>query len=146
MELNSLPTTNQRNLRRLGRGHGSGRGKTSGRGMKGQKARRKVSLFFEGGALPLVKRLPFLRGRGRNPSLKKSMYSVNVEKLNGLPSKSTVDVDLLVKNKLVPSQAVRAGVKILGQGDLKVALSVKLPVSNSAKLKIEQAGGTIISA
>ena len=66
MNIADLPSTNEKKLRRLGQGHGSGRGKTSGRGTKGQKARGKVPTFFEGGALPMTKRMPFLRGRGRN--------------------------------------------------------------------------------
>ena len=66
MKLENLTKVTDRKKKRLGQGHGSGRGKTGGRGTKGQKARGKVSLTFEGGALPLIKRLPFHRGKGKN--------------------------------------------------------------------------------
>ena len=138
-----LDKITERKLKRVGRGHGSGRGKTSGRGTKGQKSRRKISLSFEGGALPLIKRLPFLRGHGKNRSLKPGIFIVNVGKLNKLPSKTVVDVESLIKHSLISKDAIGAPVKILGGGDLKVALTVKLPVSKSAKEKIERAGGAI---
>ena len=66
MELNKLAKTTVKTKKRLGQGHGSGRVKTSGRGTKGQKARGKIPLRFEGGALPLIKRMPFHRGKGKN--------------------------------------------------------------------------------
>lgn len=143
MELNALPKLTDKRLRRVGRGHGTGRGKTSGRGTKGQKARRKTSLFFEGGALPLIKRLPFLRGRGRNPGLKNAPIAINVEKLNSLPSKSKVNIDSLIKNNIAPKTAKRVGVKILGGGTITTALTVTVSVSSGARKKIEKAGGTI---
>lgn len=138
MELEKIT---ERKLKRVGRGHGSGRGKTAGRGTKGQKSRRKISLSFEGGALPLIKRLPFLRGHGKNRSLKPAIFIVNVGKLNQLPSKTIVDVESLIKHSLVSKDAIGAQIKILGTGVLKVALTVKLPVSKTAKQKIERAGG-----
>lgn len=139
-----LQKTTTNKLRRLGRGHGSGRGKTSGRGTKGQKARRKISLSFEGGALPLIKRLPFRRGKGRNESLKAKPIVVNIKALNLLPKNSVVDIESLVKqNIVVEAEAKRFGVKILGDGELKNALTIKLPISNSARKKIEEAGGSV---
>lgn len=131
--------------RRLGQGHGSNKGKTAGRGMKGQKARSKVALSFEGGALPLIKRLPLLRGKGRNYSLKKDFYGVSVGALNTLPAKTTVDVETLLKYNIISKGNMEksAGVKILGSGELSKSLIVKLPVSKSAKEKIESAGGNI---
>ena len=74
MKLESLPKTTERRKKRLGLGHGSGRGKTAGRGTKGQRARGKIPISFEGGAIPLIKRLPFMRGKGKNKSFKKSKY------------------------------------------------------------------------
>lgn len=131
-------------MRRLGQGHGSGRGKTAGRGTKGQNARSRRALSFEGGALPLIKRLPFRRGKGRNASLKKDSLIVNIKVLNLLPAKSVVDIDTLIKhNIVVAADAKKFGVKILGDGELKHALTVKLPISNSARKKIEKAGGTV---
>ncbi len=143
MELHTLPKITTKAARRVGRGHGSGRVKTSGRGTKGQKARRDIKLHFEGGALPLIKRMPFLKGKGRNPSLKSDKVIINVKDLNNLPAKSVVDTAFLIEKKLVSKDAALYGVKILGDGELKVSLTVKLSVSSGAKLKIEKAGGTV---
>lgn len=146
MQLHTLPKTTTKGLRRVGRGHGSGRVKTSGRGTKGQKARRDIKLHFEGGALPLIKRLPFLKGKGRNKSLKEGPIIINVKDLNGLPAKTVVDMDFLTKYRLVDVQKLKTrGAKILGDGDLTVSLIVKLPVSQGAKAKIEKAGGEVVS-
>lgn len=142
--MQELSKTNTKKLRRLGRGAGSGRGKTSGRGTKGQKARRNIGLGFEGGALPLIKRLPFLRGKGRNNSLKAKPVVINVKVLDILPAKSVVDIDTLIKhNIVVASEAKKFGIKILGDGELKNSYTVKLPVTNQAKTKIEKAGGSV---
>ena len=143
MDLSNLNKTTDTKLRRLGQGHGSGRGKTGGRGTKGQKARSKVPTFFEGGALPLTKRLPFLRGRGRNKVIGVKPVAITVEVLSKLPAKSVVDVELLVKNSVVTSKAKVTGVKVIGNGKVASALTVKLPVSAGAKKAIEAAGGTV---
>ena len=144
MKLESLPKIIQRKKRRLGLGHGSGRGKTAGRGTKGQKARRKIPIDFEGGALPLIKRLPFRRGKGRNKVFKKNPIVVNVKILNILKKGVVVDVNTLVENRIVEKKdATLYGVKILGDGILNLPLTVKLPVSKGAKLKIEKAGGRV---
>lgn len=145
MDLNTLPKITTKAKRRLGRGHGSGRAKTSGRGTKGQKARGDIKLHFEGGALPLIKRLPFLRGKGRNKEFRRSPVIINVKELNSLPAKSVVDLDFLIKHKLVNEKEARSlGVKILGDGEIKVALNVKVSVSAGAKRKIEKAGGSVV--
>lgn len=139
-----LQKTTTKKLRRVGRGHGSGRGKTSGRGTKGQKARRNIALSFEGGALPLIKRLPFRRGKGRNNSLKAKPVVVNIKALELLPAKSVVDIETLIKhNIVVESEAKKFGVKILGDGEISKALTIKLPITNSAKKKVEKAGGSV---
>jgi large subunit ribosomal protein L15 len=143
MDLSNLPKITTKSFRRVGRGHGSGRGKTAGRGTKGQKARRNIPLAFEGGALPLVKRLPFLRGRGRNKVFKPKPIEITISRLNALPKKSKVDIDTLIKHGLVKDNAKKQGVKILSNGDLAVPLIVRLPVSDSARKKIEKAGGTV---
>lgn len=145
MQLHNLPKTTSKELRRLGRGHGSGRGKTSGRGTKGQKARGKIGLDFEGGALRIIKRLPFQKGKERNKPQKRSPLVVNVKDLNVLSADSTVTEELLVEKKLVDVKEVKLrGVKILGNGELEKALKVSLPVSASAREKIEKAGGSIL--
>ncbi len=144
MALNNLPKTTKRSKKRLGQGHGSGKVKTSGRGTKGQHARNTVPLHFEGGALPLTKRLPYLRGKGRNKSFRPVPLVVNVKYLETLPKNSVVDIDALVKARIVKeSDAKEFGVKILGDGEITQALVVRLPISKSAAVKIEKAGGRI---
>lgn len=144
MQLHSLVKITERRQKRRGQGHGSGRVKTSGRGQKGQNARGKVALSFEGGALPLIKRLPFLRGKDKNKSFANSAVVLRVSDLNTLPTGAVVDLKMLVTHKLVnEKEAKRDGVKILGDGDLSVSLIVKLPVSQSAQAKIEKAGGKV---
>ena len=145
MNLSNLHKITTKKKKRVGLGHGSGRGKTSGRGQKGLKARGKISLDFEGGSLPLIKRLPFLRGKGRNKSLQVKSLVVNVSALNLLPKNATVDLETLAKHNLVNlSDAKEIGVKILGDGDLGVALTVKVPVSKGAAEKIKKAGGSVV--
>lgn len=145
MQLHTLPKTTTTRKRRIGRGHGSGRGKTATRGTKGQKARRTIQLHFEGGALPLIKRLPFRRGKGKNKIFKKHPIVVNVKALNLLPADTTVTVEALVKHNIIDeSEAKLYGVKILGEGELSLPLMVALPVSRGARQKIESAGGKIV--
>ena len=144
MKLESLPKITKIKNKRLGQGHGSGRGKTGGRGTKGQRARNKISISFEGGALPLIKRLPFRRGRGKNKVFRKKPIAINVKALNLLEKGSIVDIEMLVRSHIVDkNEAGIYGVKILGDGDLAVPLTVKLPVSRGAKKKIIKAGGKI---
>lgn len=144
MKLESLPKITKRKNKRLGQGHGSGRGKTAGRGTKGQKARNKIPLYFEGGALPLIKRLPFRRGRGKNKVFRKKPIAINVKVLNLLKKDGIVDVETLIDNHIVEGNDARIyGVKILGEGELLVPLTVKLPVSRGAEKKILAAGGKV---
>ena len=144
MDLNSLVKITNKKKRRLGRGHGSGRVKTAGRGTKGQNARSTRSLYFEGGAVSLIKRLPFRRGKGKNKVFKKKPVIINVKALNALKIGSVVDLDSLIKNHIVnKSDAMTYGVKILGDGVLEIPLKVGLPLSKGARAKIEKAGGTV---
>jgi large subunit ribosomal protein L15 len=125
---------------RVGRGEAGRRGKTAGRGTKGTKARYQVPASFEGGQMPLHMRLPKLKGF-KNPN-KVAFQVVNVASLASLyPSGGTVTVD-----DLVAKGAVRRGepVKVLGNGDLAVALTVTVDAASaSAKAKIEAAGGSV---
>lgn len=147
MNLTDLSKITTKGLRRVGRGHGSGRGKTSGRGTKGQLARNKPKLDFDGDANPLIRRLPFLRGKGRNDSLRTKSLIVNVGALNVFPAGAKVDLESLAKYRLVRlKEALECGVKILGDGKVEKALNIKLPISKSAGQKIEKAGGSIGSA
>jgi large subunit ribosomal protein L15 len=143
MEISKLPKTTTKKLRRLGQGHGSGRGKTAGRGTKGQKARGKIKPFFEGGALPLTKRIPFLRGRGRNDRFRPGPFEVNISALNTFRAGANVDLESLIKSGIVPQNAKKTGAKIIGKSDMKIKLTVKVPVTEGAKKIIERAGGQV---
>lgn len=145
MNLTNLQKLTKTKKKRLGQGHGSGRGKTAGRGTKGQKARNSVPLYFEGGALTLIKRLPFRRGKGKNNVFKKRPVTINVKILNLFAKDAIVDLETLVAKKIVTKEDAKTyGVKILGDGEIGVSLTVKLPVSKGAQLKIEKAGGKIV--
>lgn len=128
--------------KRLGQGESSGKGKTSGKGHKGQKARSggSIRLGFEGGQMPLIRRIP---KRGFNNARFAIRYAVvNVEDLNRFEDGATVDETLLRSVRLVTGKW--DGVKILGDGDLTKKLSVIAhKVSASAKAKIEGAGGSV---
>jgi len=144
MNLSNLSKITKRSKKRIGQGHGSGRVKTAGRGTKGQNARGKRPLSFEGGAVSLIKRLPFRRGKGRNKVFRDKPLIINIMALNLLPKGSIVDVKILIEKHLVDDkQAKKYGVKILGGGTLKIPLTVNLPVSKQAEQKIKKAGGTV---
>lgn len=133
----------RRKAKRKGIGLGSGKGKTAGRGHKGQKARGKVKLGFEGGQLKLIKRLPFVRGTGFRRVAREKPVVINLSKLARLSAGTVVSLDLLKEKGLVPVKTPR-GVKILGQGEIKQSLIIQgLQVSIGAKKKIEEAGGKV---
>ena len=142
MELNKLSSIIRRKKKRLGQGHGSGRVKTSGRGTKGQNARNKRPIYFEGGAVPLTKRIPFLRGKGRNKVFKKSVITVSLSQLNTLPKNATVDHKTLMEHNII-SKGVKNEIKILNTGKLEIPLKVMFSVSKNAKKAIEKAGGSV---
>lgn len=146
MNLAQLPSITRRRTKRIGRGPGSGKGAhTVGRGTKGRGARGRIGPNFFGTAMgaSYIKRLPLLRGKGKLKSGVKPM-GINVDRLNVLPPKSTVDVALLVKHAIVASpEAARRGLKILGRGNITVSLTVMLPATESARNKIEKAGGRV---
>lgn len=128
--------------KRLGRGVGSGLGKTSGKGHKGQWARSGggVRPGFEGGQMPIARRVP---KRGFNNKFRKEYVIVNVEALNELPANTVVDFGFVMENGLAKSVKNPVGLKVLGNGTLNVALTVKAQkFSESAKAAIEAAGGT----
>ena len=129
--------------KRLGRGRGSGKGKTSGKGVKGQKARpghHGARFAFEGGQMPMPRRIP---KRGfKNPNREDS-FPINVAQLEKLfDAGATVDLAALRTKGVVPKLVEK--IKILGEGELKKKLTIKAQgVSESARSKIEAAGGTI---
>ena len=141
--MRNLPKVTEKKNRRLGRGHGSGRVKTSGRGTKGQKARGKIRAGFEGGQLRLIKRLPFNRGRNRNAGYRLKAVVINVGLLELLPTKTVVTAQTLVKYKMITTEDQTKRIKILGDGELSKTLTVQLPCSHGAVKKIEKAGGSI---
>lgn len=145
MELHNLAKSTTTGKRRLGQGHGSGRVKTSGRGTKGQKARYDIPLDFEGGALPLIKRLPFLRGKDRNNSFSPDPIVLSLTTLNILPANTEVTLETLVSHKLIDGSDSMRGVKVLDNGEISVPLIVKVPVSKGAETKIIKAGGRVES-
>ena len=125
---------------RVGRGIGSGNGKTSGKGHKGQKARSGggVRPGFEGGQMPLVRRIP---KRGFTNIFAKPLAYVNVKSLNAFDDGAVVDAETLKKAGIIKKPL--NGVKVLAEGDLKKKLTVKASAfSEAAKKKIEAAGGT----
>ena len=129
----------KKNRKRVGRGDGSGNGTYSGRGSKGQKQHGSVPFLFEGGQLPLIKRLPHMRGFTN--IFRVESTPVNIEILEGFKAGSDVTVEKLVSIGAVRKKNAR--VKILGNGELTKKLNVIVHgFSKHAKQKIEDAGGT----
>ena len=141
MKLNLLVPDkgSNRNSKRRGRGHGSGLGKSAGRGDKGagQRSGFKRRPWFEGGQMPLSRRLP---KRGFTNNFKKEFQIVNISKLDGIQEKK-IDAKLMYEKGLIRSPF--KPIKILGSGDLKQPFNiVATEFSKSAKEKIEKSGGT----
>ncbi len=139
--LKPAPGSTQRRTR-LGRGQGSGLGKTSGRGTKGQQARagRPKGKGFEGGQVPLRRRLPKY---GFTNAFATDYSEINVASLASLPAGTVVDASMLKSTGLI-ARIGRDGVKLLGRGEVSVALTVRLSAATaSAKAKIEAAGGSV---
>lgn len=146
VSLNQLPKTAKIGNKRLGQGHGSGRGKTAGRGTKGQKSRGKIPLRIKLPGVSFVKRLPLFRGKHKNKRISTRHLILNLKDLSGFKAKSVVDLNFLIKEKLINKiEGEIYGVKILGDGEIKVALIVNLPTSRNAEKKIVKAGGQVAS-
>ena len=143
--LNSISKIKKNKLR-VGRGIGSGKGKTSGRGVKGQKSRSGVAIkSFEGGQMPLYRRLP---KRGFNPIKKDKIAIINLEKIQNLIEKKIlksdekINLDNLIKKKIFNKSHNK--IKILGMGEVKEKIDIEVDFSSkSAKEKIETNGGKI---
>ena len=146
MNLNSLNYKVKEKKIRPGRGIGSGKGKTSGRGHKGQKARSGVAIKgFEGGQMPLYRRLP---KRGFNSIKKKNIAILNHQQLQKYISKGKIDSKTLInlsglkKNKILKNKIDK--IKLLGKGDIKDKINIEVDfISKSAKEKIEKNGSAI---
>lgn len=145
-DLQPAPGSHKRE-RRVGRGHGSGRGKTSGRGTKGQKARSggSVNRSFNGGQTRLSKRLPFVRGLGNGNYAFRDEYTIiNLVDLEEFEAGAQVRPEDLVAQGLMTAAEGRGLIKILGDGEIDRALTVRAhKFSASAKAKIEAAGGSV---
>ena len=148
MKLNSKLKTKE-TKKRVGRGIGSGKGKTSGRGVKGQKSRSGVAIkSFEGGQMPLYRRLP---KRGFNSLQKKNRYQViNISKIISLIDKNIISADNKIDLKLLKEKKIikksTKKFKILGSGDCKIKLNLDTDLlSKSAKDKLTKSGSSFIS-
>lgn len=146
MELHDLkPNTGSiKKRKRVGRGTAAGQGKTCGRGMKGQKSRSGggVPLYHQGGNLPFYRKLPFRRGEGFSSINRLRYAEVNLEQLDNLSAGSEVTPEMLSEAGII--DGVVMPVKILGRGEISVALTVKAhKVSKGAQEKIESAGGSV---
>ena len=145
MKLNTLVKTNFSKIR-VGRGIGSGKGKTSGRGVKGQKSRSGVAIkSFEGGQMPLYRRLP---KRGFKPITRKNIAIINISDIESfiknkkIKAQDEINIKILTEKKLINKKYNK--LKILGNGEIKDKLKIKTDfISESAKSKIEKAGGVI---
>ena len=146
MNIISNNTKVKRPKKRLGRGIGSGKGKTSGRGVKGQKSRSGVAIkSFEGGQMPLYRRLP---KRGFNPISKDQIAILNLEKIQKFIDKKTINTkdilnsDLLKKLRIINKNSSK--LKILGTGEIKDKINIEANLaSKSAVAKLEKIGGSI---
>jgi len=144
MNLGALkpPEGSRKKRKRVGRGDGSGHGGTAGKGHKGQNARSggKVRSGFEGGQMPLSRRLP---KRGfRNPS-RKVIVTINIDQLKKFPEGSVIDEEALVRAGVVKHK--KDGIKVLGKGNIDYPVSLKMNmISRGAREKIEAAGGSIV--
>ena len=143
--LNNLKKIKQKKLR-VGRGIGSGKGKTSGRGVKGQKSRSGVAIkSFEGGQMPLYRRLP---KRGFNTISKKETGALNLSEIqsfiNSKKIKTTDKIDLAFLKKLNIVKKKYKRLKVLGKGEIKEKLNLEVDyLSNSAKAKLEKSGSNV---
>jgi len=145
INLSNRSKINKRKIR-VGRGIGSGKGKTSGRGVKGQKSRSGVAIkSFEGGQMPLYRRLP---KRGFNPLKKGNIAILNLDKIQSYINKKSIKTsdllnsELLKKLKLINKNSIK--LKILGSGDIKDKINIEADLaSKSAVEKLEKIGGSI---
>jgi large subunit ribosomal protein L15 len=144
--MKDLPKVVSKKAKRAGRGYGSGRGgHTVGRGTKGQKARNKIHVLFEGTKVKksLLRRLPLRRGKGKFRAQPKPLI-VKLEALNLLRSGTAVDLQTLADAGIVNKvDGQKYGIKILGGGKLEKKLKIKVPISASAAKLVKKAGGSV---
>ncbi len=144
MDLSNLvKSKNIRAAKRIGRGESSGKGKTSGKGYKGQKARGSVRLGFEGGQLPIIKRLPFKRGVGNNLAVNK--LTITLEQLKNYAAGEIVNAESLVKKGLIKKAAKHPVIKVVAKGEIDRPLKIHILATAKAKELIEKVKGEVIS-
>ena len=134
----------KKNRKRVGRGISAGQGKTAGRGTKGAGSRsgEEGHLYRQGGNLPFFRRLPFMRGEGFTPPFQVTFNEVNLDQLSNFSAGAEVSPEALAGIRIL--RDTRNPVVILGRGEIKVALKVRVHrVSAGAKVKIEAAGGSV---
>lgn len=146
MNLNDLKPNpgSKKNRKRVGRGISAGQGKTAGRGTKGQNSRAGSGghLYRQGGNLPFFRRLPFIRGKGFTPPHEVEYNEVNLDQLSSFKANAVVSPETLDQARLIRNPG--NPVSLMGRGDLKIALKVRVDrVTKSARAKIEAAGGTV---
>lgn len=145
LKLNNRPKLNKSKIR-VGRGIGSGKGKTSGRGVKGQKSRSGVAIkSFEGGQMPLYRRLP---KRGFNPIQKDNIAILNLDKIQSFINKKTINTnDILNSSSLKKLKLINKNskkLKILGSGEIKDKINIEADLASKSALdKLEKIGGSI---
>ena len=145
LKLNNRPKLNKSKIR-VGRGIGSGKGKTSGRGVKGQKSRSGVAIkSFEGGQMPLYRRLP---KRGFNPIQKENIAILNLDKIQSFINKKTISTnDILNSSSLKKLKLINKNskkLKILGSGEIKDKINIEADLASKSALdKLEKIGGSI---
>jgi large subunit ribosomal protein L15 len=145
MKLNDLtPNKPKKQRKRVGHGISAGQGKTAGRGTKGEGSRTGSGgrLYRQGGNLPFYRRLPFIRGKGFTPPYEVEFNEVNLDQLASFKAEVEITPEMLQAARLLRDP--RNPVAILGRGELKTALKVRVHrVTKSAKAKIEAAGGSV---
>jgi len=145
MQLNNLiKVKNKKKSKRVGRGESSGKGKTSSRGHKGQKARsgKSLRLSFEGGQLPLIKRLPFRRGIGNTKP--KNTLTVTLSQLEAFPAGSVIEEKSLREKGFLKKTDKPAKIKLVAKGTLSKALTIKISTTKKAKDLVEKAKGVVL--
>lgn len=144
MKLNELTKIKKDKAKIVGRGESSGKGKTSTKGMKGQKSRGrgKIRLGFEGGQLPLIKRLPFRRGVGGNKA--RANVTITLDQLRIFADNETVNQESMLKKGLLSKSLKPNYVKIVAKGEITKPLKIEVLTTKKAKEMIEKAKGQVL--
>lgn len=144
IKLHQLPESTTGKKKRLGQGLGSGKGKTAGRGTKGQRARGAIPKQMGEAGNSLVKRLPLYRGKYKNKPKQNKSLVINIKYLSVFSPHDVIDEEACIaKGILKKVGGIKRKMKILGDGNITIPLTIRIPVSKKAAKKIQAAGGTI---